>query len=306
MSNKARQYNTSTIKRLFSLSGNQCAKPDCLKELIAEDGKTFIGQIAHIEGAKPRGPRYNPEMEDTDRADFQNLILLCDEHHKIIDNKTNEEEYPKKLLQEWKKQHEEKFEKDKFKVPDGLIEQIINKLDKYFDELMNKFLKTTLEADRTILDEIFDYIFKNKIDEDKAKRRLSKNGIEITKKIKLNFSMNQKHRINQIFSFYLKYEYLIREFIEIEGEQNPFRIDGLKEFIQEQYCTIQNLPNTDTPIKDIKIFVKIAKKLLPQKKQENPNYISNAKLIVLYFFEQCDFGKKNENETDSQLELFKI
>jgi len=48
-------------------------------------------------------------MTDEERRHFNNLILLCDEHHVIIDNKENEGEYPKELLIGWKKQHENKM-----------------------------------------------------------------------------------------------------------------------------------------------------------------------------------------------------
>lgn len=46
-------------------------------------------------------------MSDDDRRHFNNLLLLCGEHHPIIDNKENESQYPVKLLKQWKKNHEE-------------------------------------------------------------------------------------------------------------------------------------------------------------------------------------------------------
>jgi hypothetical protein len=36
--NKARQYKPTTVRRLDTLSGNECAEPTCSKKLIAEDG----------------------------------------------------------------------------------------------------------------------------------------------------------------------------------------------------------------------------------------------------------------------------
>ena len=47
-------------------------------------------------------------MTDDDRRHFNNLIVLCDECHSIIDNKENESKYPVSLLREWKKEHESK------------------------------------------------------------------------------------------------------------------------------------------------------------------------------------------------------
>jgi hypothetical protein len=74
--------------------------------LIARDGETVISKICHIEAASEEGPRWNPSMIDDERRHFDNLILLCDECHSIIDNKDNEEGYPVSLLKEWKKEHE--------------------------------------------------------------------------------------------------------------------------------------------------------------------------------------------------------
>ena len=106
MTEKARQYKPATIRHLDTLSGNQCAWPGCTKKLIAEDEKSIVSKICHIEAANKKGPRYNPQMDDDDRRHFNNLILLCDEHHTIIDNKENEKKYPVELLKEWKRSHE--------------------------------------------------------------------------------------------------------------------------------------------------------------------------------------------------------
>jgi hypothetical protein len=106
---KARQYKPTTIRRLDKLSGNQCAEPSCLKNLIAEDGQSIISKICHIEAASKNGPRWNTNMTDDERRDFSNLILLCDEHHTIIDNKDNELKFPVLLLKKWKTEHEAKI-----------------------------------------------------------------------------------------------------------------------------------------------------------------------------------------------------
>ena len=108
MTEKARQYKPSHIKRLHTLSRNECAAPDCSKPLIARDKETVISKICHIEAANESGPRYNPGMNDDERRHFNNLILLCDECHSIIDNMDNEVKYPVQLLQEWKHEHESK------------------------------------------------------------------------------------------------------------------------------------------------------------------------------------------------------
>ena len=108
MAEKARRYKSSHVRKLDTLSRNECAAPNCTRALIARDQETIISKICHIEAAKENGPRYNPNMTDDDRRHFNNLILLCDECHSIIDNKENESNYPVSLLSEWKKEHESK------------------------------------------------------------------------------------------------------------------------------------------------------------------------------------------------------
>jgi len=106
---KARQYKPSTVRRLDTLSGNECAEPTCQKRLIASDGISIISKICHIEAASAEGPRYNPNMTDDERRGFDNLVLLCDEHHTIIDNIANVKDYPVELLKSWKAEHEKKI-----------------------------------------------------------------------------------------------------------------------------------------------------------------------------------------------------
>ncbi len=108
MNKKARQYKQTTLRRLDTLSGNQCASPSCTNLLIARDGETILSKVCHIQAVSLGGPRFNPNMTDDDRRHYNNLILLCDECHRIIDNSTNELDYTVEILEEWKKEHESK------------------------------------------------------------------------------------------------------------------------------------------------------------------------------------------------------
>lgn len=51
---KSRQYKPSTVRRLDTLSGNECAHPNCSKKLIAEDGISIISKICHIAAASKK------------------------------------------------------------------------------------------------------------------------------------------------------------------------------------------------------------------------------------------------------------
>ncbi|CAM1354008.1 hypothetical protein [Tenacibaculum insulae] len=97
-----------THKLIWGRSGNMCAFPDCKKELVIDETSTddpsIIGQEAHIVAKKIKGPRGNHPLEEEKRDKYDNLILLCSVHHKIIDDQ--EVEYTVEKLHEYKKTHE--------------------------------------------------------------------------------------------------------------------------------------------------------------------------------------------------------
>lgn len=104
--NKGRNYSRLTLKRLFALSGNQCAFPGCDVMFLNWDDETNYSNICHIEDANQdthKTDRFNSVMSDKDRADYENLILLCPNHH-ITTN--NVELYDVKTLKKMKKDHE--------------------------------------------------------------------------------------------------------------------------------------------------------------------------------------------------------
>jgi hypothetical protein len=72
-----------TIKRLFAVSGNRCAFPQCVQALV-HLGKV-TGRICHIKAASPEGPRYDKHQTEAERHGFDNLILMCPIHHDVID-----------------------------------------------------------------------------------------------------------------------------------------------------------------------------------------------------------------------------
>lgn len=94
----------STIKRLFGMSSNQCAMPDCKSPLII--GEVVVGAICHIRARRKLGPRYSPDLSPTAKDEFDNLILLCTTCHKLIDSAPDD--YPPEWLQTVKQAHERK------------------------------------------------------------------------------------------------------------------------------------------------------------------------------------------------------
>lgn len=73
----------ATIKRLYAVSGNRCAFPECKSPLVHEGKVT--GRICHIKGNKPASKRYDPNQSEEARQDFDNLVLMCPIHHDVID-----------------------------------------------------------------------------------------------------------------------------------------------------------------------------------------------------------------------------
>lgn len=102
MGKDARKYTQMTLKRLFALSRNECAFPGC-EEKLTDKESAINSNICHIEAANADGERYNPAMKDSERADYQNLILLCPKHHFV----TNDvEKYTVTALKKMKESHE--------------------------------------------------------------------------------------------------------------------------------------------------------------------------------------------------------
>lgn len=93
----------TTIKRLFALSGNRCAFPGCGNSLFDQNG-VLIADICHIAGAKPSAKRYDPSQTEDQRQGFSNLIVLCANHHRVIDS--DELTYTRPALRDMKRVHE--------------------------------------------------------------------------------------------------------------------------------------------------------------------------------------------------------
>ena len=102
----SRSIKNAVRHELYAKSGNQCAFPGCGCALFEDgtDGKTSKGEICHIEGLNPQSARYNPNSTDEERNSFDNLILLCANHHEQIDQ--NPDQYTVADLKKMKEDHE--------------------------------------------------------------------------------------------------------------------------------------------------------------------------------------------------------
>lgn len=83
-----------------------CGAPECSKRLLQD--KTKIGECAHIipkvVGSHPTREDYKTSFED--RKKIENLLFLCEIHHKVIDNPLHAERFRTEVIRKWKSDHE--------------------------------------------------------------------------------------------------------------------------------------------------------------------------------------------------------
>lgn len=92
-------------KILWTNAGGICSYPGCGKRLIEDETRTgdrsLVGDMCHIVAADPNGPRGDSSIPFEERNSYDNLILLCKNHHKQVDKHTV------KVLREYKNRHEQ-------------------------------------------------------------------------------------------------------------------------------------------------------------------------------------------------------
>ncbi|WP_209121170.1 hypothetical protein [Alkalihalobacillus sp. BA299] len=98
-----------TRKMLWGKAANRCAFSTCRRELVMDETETddpsIIGEECHIVAREDDGPRGDADFPKEQRDLYGNLLLLCNIHHKVIDDQ--EKAYSVDKLKEIKKEHEE-------------------------------------------------------------------------------------------------------------------------------------------------------------------------------------------------------
>lgn len=92
---------------LWGRSANRCAMAECRRVLVEDETETddpsIIGDEAHIVAREDDGPRGISDLSPEQRDKFDNLVLMCKIHHKIIDDQPNE--FTVERLQQIKQDH---------------------------------------------------------------------------------------------------------------------------------------------------------------------------------------------------------
>ena len=95
-------------KLLWGKAGNHCSYrfkgTTCLQPLVLdhEGNDVVLGNECHIIGEKPGSARYLTDF--TNRESYENAILLCPIHHKLVDD--TEDVHTAEVLRRMKREHE--------------------------------------------------------------------------------------------------------------------------------------------------------------------------------------------------------
>lgn len=135
----------TTVKKLFALSRNGCAFPACSLPIV-EDSGTVTGIICHIRARKRGGPRFDTKQTDQERHAFDNLILMCARHSKVIDSEPNF--YTVKKLEQFKSAHEQSIENE-LSVSDG----------KKVDLLLAEYRDLYINARQVVIEHLGEAVF---------------------------------------------------------------------------------------------------------------------------------------------------
>lgn len=102
---------SNVINELWFNAHGRCEM--CNKPLY-RDGLTMqkvnLSENAHIIADSPKGPRGDEELSPLLAKEPSNLILLCRDHHKLIDSAGGVEKFGVDLLRQYKREHEERIE----------------------------------------------------------------------------------------------------------------------------------------------------------------------------------------------------
>lgn len=100
-----------TVAKLWAKSAGRCEYDGCNKLLYKDDltsKEINRSYVAHIVAASPDGPRGDEILSAKLVDDIDNIMLLCSDHHRLIDHE-GLEDHPVERLQEMKKKHENRI-----------------------------------------------------------------------------------------------------------------------------------------------------------------------------------------------------
>ena len=103
-----------TINILIARAGGRCQFENCNKNIFLDKvtlSASNNSNVAHIIASSPDGPRGNEEQSCVMSNKIENLMLMCLEHHHLIDAEENEPIYTVERLRAMKASQEERIQK---------------------------------------------------------------------------------------------------------------------------------------------------------------------------------------------------
>ena len=115
MSNKRGDTRPTTKMIAWGRAAGRCQFPNCNKrldqDLISGNLSANRAYVAHIVAAAPNGVRGDPMNSTRYADDPDNLMLLCDVHHREVDDPKKEDIYTVDVLRNMKRRHEERIDR---------------------------------------------------------------------------------------------------------------------------------------------------------------------------------------------------
>ncbi len=104
-------FSRKDVQTLAVRVGLRCSDPTCRRVTnaahSAPDKILTIGDAAHIHGARPGAPRYDPNQTPAQRRHISNGIWLCVMHARIVDREDSQ--HSPSLLRRWKDDAEKEW-----------------------------------------------------------------------------------------------------------------------------------------------------------------------------------------------------
>lgn len=108
---RAGEASKNTIAKLWGKAAGRCEYEGCNKLLYKDDltsAEINRAFVAHIVAASPDGPRGDAILSAQLADDIDNVMLMCHDHHRLIDRE-QVAEHPVERLREMKKKHEDRI-----------------------------------------------------------------------------------------------------------------------------------------------------------------------------------------------------
>ena len=113
--------------RLWVAAGGRCEYPGCNRVLYRDDltlTEMNCSNVAHIIADSPGGPRGDAVLSEQLAGEFSNLMLMCYDHHHLIDHE-GLAEHPADILRAMKVEHERRIEAVTGIQPDRKTDTIV-------------------------------------------------------------------------------------------------------------------------------------------------------------------------------------